>query len=344
MMLAALLLQTSLLVAPMYLGDEPPEARSVRTIVVVHRDVEGAAKLVQRSREEAQALAGEVALELRAGADFDALAREHSGRGDSGQGAVLGTFWPGMLAPELDGFLFSAELGATSDPLETPGGFHVLQRIDRLAGCLAILIDAEREDGEARARELCKRLRQGADFAALAREHSDDAQSAARGGQLAVFERGASDRLVKAAAFALAVGEVSEPLRTPLGWHVLKRVEPASIASELHENSVIRARLILVTFDGARGSHPRLERTHQAAYELARELVERVRAGEDMAEHARQHDDDRGGRERAGDLGWLRRKSPQTPEFLDRVFLAGVGEVLDPIPSEWGWLVLRRER
>jgi parvulin-like peptidyl-prolyl isomerase len=102
--------------------------------------------------------------------------------------------------------------------------------------------------------------------------------------------------------------------------------------------------MVLVAFDGARGADPRLERSHQEAFELARGIAERVRGGEDMAELARRHDDDRGGRERAGDLGWLRRKSPQVPEFVDRVFLVGVGEVVEPIPSEWGWVVLRREK
>lgn len=61
----------------------------------------------------------------------------------------------------------------------------------------------------------------GADFAALARKHSEGA-GAASGGDLGWFRRGTLAASFEAAAFALKKGQVSEPVRTAFGWHVIK--------------------------------------------------------------------------------------------------------------------------
>jgi len=339
-----LVLQASLVLTPLYQGEQRPECRSVRTILVVHAESELAPPGVRRTRAEALAAARDVAAWLGEGRDFDALAREYSGRGDTSRGAVLGTFCPGVLAPEMDRFLFSAETWQCSDPIETPIGFHVLQRIEREAGCLQILIKGSDAAAESRARVLLERLRGGEDFAGLAREYSQDPVSAARGGQLAVFERGPSDSLIKAATFALAVGEVGGPIRSPQGWHVIARVDPEHIDPALRQDAFCRPRAILIAYAGARGADPRLRRTTAEALELALSLVERIRAGEDMADLARQHDDDRGGRERAGDLGWVRLGSPHVPAFLDPLLRPKGREVEGPISTDAGWLLLRRER
>ena len=340
----SLLLQASLVLTPLYLDGERPESRSVRTILVVHGESALAPPSVTRTRDEALATARDVAAWLREGRDFDLLAREYSGRGDTSRGAVLGTFCAGVLVPEMDRFLFAAEPWESSDPIETPIGFHVLQRIDRQAGCLQILIRGSDTAAESRAQALADRVRAGEDFAALAREHSQDPVSAARGGQLAVFERGPSDTLIKAATFGLAVDEVGGPILSPLGWHVIERVAPDRIDPELHEDSFRRLRGILIAHAGARGADPRLRRTSVEAQELALALVARIRAGEDMADLARLHDDDRGGRERAGDLGWVRRGSPHVPGFMDSLLASRNSGVRGPFPTDAGWLLLRCER
>ena len=50
------------------------------------------------------------------------------------------------------------------------------------------------------------------------------------------------------------------------------------------------------------------------------------------------------GRLREGDLGWLRRRSPVVPGFLDAVFLMPLGQPTEILPSEFGWVIARRER
>ncbi len=65
-------------------------------------------------------------------------------------------------------------------------------------------------------------LQSGADFAALARDYSDDPGSAILGGDLGLVTRGIMVEAFEAAAFALAVGEVSEPVLTRFGYHLIE--------------------------------------------------------------------------------------------------------------------------
>ena len=96
--------------------------------------------------------------------------------------------------------------------------------------------------GEAEIRELLAEVRAGGDFAALAANNSDDPGSAERGGDLGFFGRGRMVKPFEETAFSLEPGEISEPLRTQFGWHILKVEERKGEGDELQ----VRARHILL--------------------------------------------------------------------------------------------------
>ncbi len=85
----------------------------------------------------------------------------------------------------------------------------------------------ERTDAEARAlaEELRQRLLAGEDFAKLAAEYSDDTGSGANGGDLDWFGPGAMVAPFDEAAFSLPVGEISEPIKTQFGYHIIEVIE-----------------------------------------------------------------------------------------------------------------------
>ena len=94
---------------------------------------------------------------------------------------------------------------------------HILISVDADAG------DAAWADAERKIKELAAQARQpGADFAALAREHSQDPGSKDAGGDLGWVEKGIMVKPFEDALFAMQAGEVSEPVRTQFGYHVLQ--------------------------------------------------------------------------------------------------------------------------
>jgi len=82
--------------------------------------------------------------------------------------------------------------------------------------------DLSEADALAKAQELEKRLKAGEDFAAIATKESDDTGSATNGGDLNFFHRGQMVPSFEQAAFALPVGQVSEPVKSQFGYHIIK--------------------------------------------------------------------------------------------------------------------------
>lgn len=119
---------------------------------------------------------------------------------------------------------------------------------------------------EAEALDLIAQLRAGADFAELARTHSTG-PSGPNGGQLGWFGRGQMVKPFEDAAFALSKGEVSEPVNTQFGWHVIKVSGKQSAST--------------ITFDKAEESIKQLLRQQKADSELPMYL-ENLRAQADV--------------------------------------------------------------
>lgn len=85
--------------------------------------------------------------------------------------------------------------------------------------------EAEKKRALKHAQELKKRLAGGEDFAKLAGEESEDPESAGRGGDIGYVLRGVAPPELEKAAFSLPVGEISEPLSTEIGFHIITVTE-----------------------------------------------------------------------------------------------------------------------
>lgn len=93
---------------------------------------------------------------------------------------------------------------------------HILIELPEGAGA------AEEAAARERARAIRQQLQNGADFAALAEAESDDPGSAAQGGDLGFFSRGFMVPEFEQAAFSLEPGQISEPVRSPFGFHIIE--------------------------------------------------------------------------------------------------------------------------
>lgn len=68
---------------------------------------------------------------IEGGADFAELARQHSSCPSGRNGGDLGEFGPGMMVPEFDKVVFSAEVGTVQGPVKTQFGYHLLEVTSR---------------------------------------------------------------------------------------------------------------------------------------------------------------------------------------------------------------------
>jgi peptidyl-prolyl cis-trans isomerase SurA len=193
--------------------------------------------------EAARARAQKALAEARAGADFATLAASYSDAPDALQGGAVGWRSHDRLPELFSGALGRMQPGAVSEVLRSPAGFHLLKLNERRGAALDnapvaqtrlrhILIRASESmsEGEAlrRLNDLRTRIVSGeADFAEMARVHSGDA-TAARGGELDWVYPGDTVPDFERAYQELKVGEISQPVRTPFGYHLIQVLERRS--------------------------------------------------------------------------------------------------------------------
>jgi peptidyl-prolyl cis-trans isomerase SurA len=182
-----------------------------------------------------QARAEDVLAQLAKGADFAQLSASYSDAPDALQGGVFDWRASGKLPSLFVDALKKLQPGQISPLLKSGNGFHILKLIDKRGldatlnvtqtHALHILIKTNELTSEADARtrllQLKERIDHGASFEDLARQHSEDA-SASKGGDLGWVNPGDTVPEFEKAMDALKVGEVSEPIHSPFGWHLIK--------------------------------------------------------------------------------------------------------------------------
>jgi peptidyl-prolyl cis-trans isomerase SurA len=199
-------------------------------------------QIEQRRRRALEALA-----QLRRGADFAQIAATYSDAPDATQGGSLGWRAAGRLPTLFLEVLERLKPGDVSDILRSPNGFHIVKLLESRGQAAPagvqqtharhILLRAREGLSESEARERLRRLRArivaGEDFAEIARLNSEDA-SAAKGGDLGWVAAGDTVPEFERAMNALKEKEVSEPIQTPFGWHLVQVLERRS--DELSED------------------------------------------------------------------------------------------------------------
>ncbi|MEQ9002293.1 MAG: peptidylprolyl isomerase, partial [Pseudomonadales bacterium] len=185
--------------------------------------------------QAARTRAAEIVTELRDGAEFRQMAIANSAASTALEGGDLGWRKAGELPSLFAEQVLELKPGDTADPIETSGGIHIVQLLEvrgastqsELQSRLRhILVQPSQIRTEAETRELIhdihRQLEEGEDFAALARQHSEDPGSALNGGDLGWTSGNEFVPEFREAMAATPTGELSEPFRSQYGWHVLE--------------------------------------------------------------------------------------------------------------------------
>jgi peptidyl-prolyl cis-trans isomerase SurA len=213
-------------------------------------------------------------------------------------------------------------------------GDSLIERTDVRISHLLIAVpetasEAQVERARQKAQTLVQRLRAGADFAQLARRESDG-QRALEGGDLGWFPMAEVPSLVEGLANTMAKGEISDPLRSPSGFHVIKLADVKGTGPEIVTQT--KARHILIRTSEVVSDDDARTRLSQLRFRLS--------GGEDFGTLARSHSDDTGSALNGGDLGWL---SPgdTVPEFEQAMGALAPNEISQPFKTTFGWHVVQ---
>ena len=189
---------------------------------------------VEESRKRAeQALA-----EVRAGKDFGQVAASYSNAPDATSGGNLGWRTRARLPSVFADIVQKMKPGEVSAVLRSASGFHVVKLVEERnrnqptvvdqthARHILIKVNEQTSESDAKAKidRLRERLVAGASFEELARANSEDTSNA-RGGDLGWLSAGDTVPDFEHAMDRLAVNEISQPVRTPFGWHLIQVLE-----------------------------------------------------------------------------------------------------------------------
>jgi len=187
--------------------------------------------MIQEARKKAELLYQK----LNEGADFAQAAISFSNAPNALKGGELGWRKINGLPLPLSQALKGLNKGQITEPVRTPGGFHILKINDTRGGSTMLVQQTQvshillkpteiRNPLQTRKKihELATRIQQGEDFTLLAKEYSDDPASGSEGGSLGWTQNGQMVPTFETVMNATPVGQVSEPFQSQFGWHILR--------------------------------------------------------------------------------------------------------------------------
>ena len=197
-------------------------------------------------------------------------------------------------------------------------------------------------DAYNRGLKVLKQLKSGADFAEMAKQFSDDKQSAVQGGVAPQYvTAGRTQRPIELALYSLKVGDISpELVKTKYGYVILKLLDK-------QPRKKVRVSHILLN-EGIKNETPE---DSAKLIEKANKILEKIKNGENFNELAEIYSDDTPTGMNGGDLGsWYSRSSgiegsgnPLVPPFENAIFALKDGEVSGIVPTEYGYHIIRRD-
>lgn len=165
-------------------------------------------------------------------------------------------------------------------------------------------------------------------FSEAAANNSEDPSVARNEGELGFISGGRTVLAFEKAAYETPVGDISQPVRSQFGVHLVKVNERRPARPELRASHIL---LRAAPMDSSADS---------SAHAQIRQLRQRAMAGEDFAELAREYSEDTGSAERGGSLGTFG-SGRMVPSFEDAAYALEEGEISEPVRTRFGWHLIR---
>ena len=188
--------------------------------------------------------------------------------------------------------------------------------------------EQEIKDVENDAYSLLERIKNGESFEKLAASYSSG-QNALNGGSLGWRTSAELPSLFAEVVSEMEVGEISSPVRSGAGFHVLKLAEKRGNTVKFLDQTL--ARHILV--------QPSEIRTEKQAEDLINDIYDRLIQGEDFKQLARQFSEDPGSKMDGGELGWSN-PGDYDPIFESTLNATKIGSLSKPVKSSFGWHII----
>lgn len=173
--------------------------------------------------------------ELKGGADFGQVAASFSDADDALQGGSIGWKPAGQLPTSFTDMLEKMHPGEVSGIIRSPNGFHIIKLVDKREASSHEMVtqthvrhiliktgeDVSEDEAKKRLQDILEKIKLGADFGEEAKLHSDD-PSASDGGDIGWVSPGDTVPEFQKAMDALQPGQISDPVHTPFGWHLIQ--------------------------------------------------------------------------------------------------------------------------
>ncbi len=175
-----------------------------------------------------------------------------------------------------------------------------------------------------------ERLLKGESFEQVARGASDDPSARINGGNLGYFTVFQTIMAFEEAAYNLKKGEISEPVRTPYGYHIIKvtDIRPS-------RGKILVAHIMKAAPPGTG------EKEARRAKESIDSIYTRLQAGESFSELAKRYSDHKESAANGGKLNWFG-TGEIIPEFADAAFaIPDTGQYTKPVRTAYGWHIIK---
>ncbi len=183
-----------------------------------------------------------------------------------------------------------------------------------------------------------KKALAGEDFAALARKYSDDPSARnmkatnnrparkGNGGDLGYFTAFYMVYPFETAAYSTPVGEISKPIRTRYGYHIIKVTDKIPALGNIHVAHIN----VKPSKDNPASAKKKID-----------EILSEIKSGKlTFEEAAQKYSSDRGSAEKGGVLPWFE-VSRMVPEFISAISKLSVGQISEPVETEYGWHIIK---